>query len=227
MANKEEIKILESAEALQEKLNKTQAFLENNKKIVSAVLGGIVGIIATIVGYNWYVQQQNEEAENQLFPAIFYLEKDSLNKALYGDNNTTDGFVAIAENYSSTRAGNLANFYAGFIFLKKGEFDKAIQYLKEFDANDLLVQARAYCLIGDAYMEKKEYQNAASFYEKAASYKPTEEFTPIYLLKLGLAYEAQNNLEKANQAYTRIIEEFENSPEVEKAKKSRARNGMF
>jgi len=227
MADNKEVKVLESAEALQERLSKMQEFAEKNKNLLAGVLGGLLAVVAGIIGYNWYIKQQNVEAETQLFPAVYYMEKDSLDKALLGDRNTTDGFVAIAENYAATKAGNLANFYAGFIFLKQGNFDKAIEYLQEFDGDDLLLQARAYCLIGDAYMEKKEMAKASEFYNKAASYKSNEQFTPQYLIKLGLSYDAQNNPEKANQAYTQIIEEYSNSQEAETAKKLRAKNLMY
>jgi Tetratricopeptide repeat. len=63
----------------------------------------------------------------------------------------------------------------------------AIYHLEDFKVNDLLVQPRAYSLMGDAYMEQKDYENAAKYYDKASSYEPNKQFTPIYLMKAGLA----------------------------------------
>ena len=99
----------------------------------------------------------------------------------------------------------------------------AVFHLEEFSANDLLVQPRAYSLMGDAYMEQKDFENAAKYYDKASSYKPNKEFTPIYLMKAALAYEKLNNAEKAKAAYQTIIDTYWDSSEVQNAKKYKAK----
>src|SRR5690606_28229546 len=109
-----------------------------------------------------------------------------LSLALNGKGGN-EGLLSIADNYSNTKAGKLANFYAGVALLKEGNFDEAISRLKNFSSSDLLLQARAYALIGDAYMEKGEFKEAISYYKRAADYKSNQYFTPGYLLKLGLA----------------------------------------
>ncbi len=73
-----------------------------------------------------------------------------------------DDLSLFADNYGSTPGGNLAKFYAGLGLLKQGKYDEAIEHLDDFKSSDLLVQARAYALLGDAYMEKKSYDEAAS-----------------------------------------------------------------
>src|SRR5690606_3114897 len=138
-------------------------------------------------GFNYYKNNLNQEAQNQMFQAVFYFEADSLDRALNGDGNNL-GFLDIAAEYGITKAGNLANYYAGVSYLKQGKYELARLYLEDFSSDDLLVQARAYSLIGDAYMEEKNYEEAAKFYHKAAEYKPNKTFTPIYLMKEALAY---------------------------------------
>ena len=88
-----------------------------------------------------------------------------------------------------------------------------------------MVQARAYSLIGDAYMEQKKFDEAARYYDKASSYKPNKEFTPTYLMKAALAYEKLNDLEKAKAAYQTIIDTYFDSNEVQNAKKYKAKLG--
>ena len=53
------------------------------------------------------------------------------------------GFVKIADEYSGTDAGNLANYYAGIAYLNTGKFDEAIKYLGEFKSEDLILSALA------------------------------------------------------------------------------------
>jgi predicted negative regulator of RcsB-dependent stress response len=211
--------VFESPESLQEKLEKSQDFISQNKNIVTGVLTILVLVVGGVFWYNWYGQRQTNTALEQIFPAQFYFEQDSLSKALDGDGNFTDGFLKINSEYGRTKPGKLAGFYAGAIYMKQGQYDQAIAFLKQVDTDDLLIQARAYSLIGDAYMEKGDFKEAASFYQRAANHKPNEEFTPLYLWKLYLAYEKNNDLEAGKKTLTRLSEEYELSPEGRNAKK--------
>jgi TolA-binding protein len=211
--------LLESAELLEDRISKSQEYLERNRNIVMGVAAAIVLAIVAAFGFNWYMGEQEETAQGELASAVFLYEKDSLDKALNGDGNSTLGLLSVSEEYSSTKAGNLANFYAGVIYLKKGDFDNAIKHLEEFSASDVLISARAASLLGDAYMEKENYEQAITHYEKASSKAPNEEFTPTYLMKLALACELKQDSEKAKNAYKRIITEFPNSRDVNSAKK--------
>ncbi|MCU0367279.1 MAG: tetratricopeptide repeat protein [Cyclobacteriaceae bacterium] len=223
MAKKEENKdLLENPEVIQEKLVSAEGWLEQNPKTAIGIVTIILLVIGGYFGYRYYNGNQDTIAQKEMFQAIRYFESDSLNLALNGDGNIL-GFLQIIEDYSSTDAGNLANFYAGATYLKQGKYPLAIFHLEDFKSNDLLVQARAYSLIGDAYMEQNNFEDAAKYYTKAAGYKPNKEFTPSYLMKAALAYEKLNQNQKAIDAYTTIIEKFWDSSEIQNAKKYKAR----
>ena len=223
MAKKEENKnVLENQEVLQEKVAGFEHWIENNSKVVFGILGVAVLAVAGYFGFTYYKNNQNEIAQKEMFQAIRYFEADSLSLALNGDGNNL-GFVNIIEDYSMTEAANLANYYAGVCYLKQGEFETAILYLKDFSSKDLLVQPRAYSLLGDAHMELQKFEEAASYYGKASKYMPNKFFTPSYLMKEALAYEKLNQNEKAIAAYDRIINEFFDAPEFTNAKKYKAR----
>jgi tetratricopeptide (TPR) repeat protein len=223
MAKKEENKdLLENPEAIKEKFVGVEHWVEQNPKIVLGVVAVLVILVGGFFGYRYYLDTQNEQAQSEMFQAVRYFEMDSLNLALKGDGNAL-GFEQIVEDYPGTDAANLANFYAGAISLKQGKFALALLYLEDFSSDDILVQARAYSLAGDAHMELKEYGEAASMYHKASNYKPNKYFTPTYLMKEALAYELLQENDKAIAAYERIITEFWDSAEVQTAKKMKAR----
>jgi predicted negative regulator of RcsB-dependent stress response len=223
MAKKEEGKdLLESSEALQEKFEGFEHWVESNPKIIISVAAAIVLAVGGYFGWKYYIDSQEAQAQKEMFQAIHYFEADSLNLAFNGDGNNL-GFKQIIEDFGMTPAGNLANFYAGVVHLKQGKFPLAIYYLEDFKANDMLVQARAYSLIGDAYMEQKDFQNASTWYNKAAEYKPNKEFTPTYLMKAALAYEKLSQTDKAKEVYQKIIDTYFESSEVQNAKKYKAR----
>ena len=109
--------ILENPEALQEKVLGIEHWIESNPKIVFGVVGALLLVVAGYFGYRYYIGNQDAQAQKEMFQAIRYFEKyidsgnDSLNVALKGDGNNL-GFVDIMEDYSLTKAGKLANFYA-------------------------------------------------------------------------------------------------------------------
>lgn len=223
MAKKEESKeLLENAEVIQEKLEGIEHWAERNPKTIIGIAAIVIIVVGGFFGWKYYIGSQEGQAQKEMFQAVRYFEADSLNLALNGDGNNL-GFLNIINDYGMTDAGNLANFYTGSIYLKQGKFPLAIVYLKDFSANDLLVQARAYSLVGDAYMEQKDFDNAADWYNKASEYKPNKQFTPTYLLKAALAYEKLNKNDKAIEAYQKIINNYFESSEVQYAKKYKAR----
>lgn len=226
MAKKVENKneLVENPQALADKLQGAENWAEKNPKVVISVALVVALLVGGYFAFRYYKDSQETEAQEEMFQAIRYFEADSLELSLNGDGNNL-GFIQIVEDYGVTDAAKLANYYAGVAYLKQGRFEVARLYLEDFSANDLLVQARAYSLIGDTYMEEKKYEDAAKYYAKASDYKPTKQFTPIYLMKLALAYEKSNQNEKAIGAYDRIINEYPESPEYQNARKYRAKLG--
>ena len=209
---------LEDPDALENKIEDVGDFFQQNRNVALGIIGGFILLMAGFFGYRAYVSSQDETAQVELFPSVYQLEADSLKKALNGDGRTP-GLLAVTDNYGSTSAGNLAEFYAGLALLKQGKYDEAIEHLTDFSSSDLLVQARAYALIGDAYMEKKSYDEAADYYQKAADYKTNKFFTPGYLMKLAVAYEQAKQKDKAISTYNDIIEKYAQSAEAVSAKK--------
>lgn len=225
MAKKEEKhehELLENPEALAHTLEGAEDWVERNSKLVIGVSVVILLAVAGYFGFSYYKDQQNTEAQKEMFYAVYSFEHDSLNLALDGDGNHL-GLLAIIEDYGMTDAAKLANFYAGAAYLKKGSYEAARLHLEDFSSSDLLVQARAYSLIGDTYMEEQKYDDAASYYTKAADYKANKYFSPAYLMKAALAYEKANKNDKAIETYTKVIDTYSESAEYNNARKFKAR----
>lgn len=216
----EQDKFYENPEVLEESIGQAEEFVSTNRNILVGVLVAIALVVAGYFFYQNYQNQQNAQAERELFPAVFFFEKDSLNQALNGDGSTTIGLLGIISDFGGTKAGNLAKFYAGAAQLKLGEYDQAISNLESFSAEDYLLGARAHALTGDAYMEKGETAQAISAYQKAADKYPNSQFTPIYLQKLAVAKEESGDAAGALAAYQRIVEDFPKSELLNQAKKN-------
>ena len=217
MAKKEKkdvMEIIESPEALQQEVSKVTGFFEENK---STTLGAgivLIALVAGFFGYQWYKTSQDVEGEKKLYKAVYAFESDSLSAAAKEMAKISDEFGGNTQN--------LSDLYLGITLLKQGKYDQAIEKLKNFSSSDLLVQARAYSLVGDAYSEKKSFGEAIEYYQKAADYKPNKFFTPTYLLKLALAFEANKQGKEALDAYSQITDKFPESAESIPAKKYKA-----
>lgn len=214
--------LLENPEALADRVTRSEEFLEKNKNVVFGVVLVVALILGGIYFYNYWQERQEEQAQEEMFQAVFYFESDSLSKALNGDGNYP-GFLEIVDEYGNNEATNLAQYYIGAIYLKQGDFQAAIDALEDFSADDLLVQSRAYAMMGDAYMELGQYDDAAERYQQAAEHKENKFFTPYYLSKAALAHELGGNMEAALTNYSRIAEDYYGSNEYENARKQQAR----
>jgi TolA-binding protein len=218
MAKNKENDLFENPQAIQEQINKTEDFVKSNKTVFIGLLAGIALLIGGFFFWKNMSAKKEIEAAKAIFVAEDYFRKDSFDLALKGDG-LNKGFEAIANNYSSTKAGELANFYIGVIQLKKGQFVEASKALDKYNTDAFLVQARAYALAGDAYSEQGKNEDAIKFYTKAADSEPNKEFTPEYLFKLALAYEDSKKYADAVLTYEKILSQYPNSDQVDDVKK--------
>ena len=210
-------------ENIEESLSRSEAFILENQKILTIIVAILVVIVLGFFGFRkYYLQPKEKEAQEQIFPAQHYFQADSLDKALYGDGNNL-GFVDIAKSYSITKAGNLANYYAGICFLKKGNFVNAIKYLKKFSSDDEIIGPMAKGAIGDAYLEKGDKAQAISYYMEAANLTDNEFTSPMFLLKAGEVNEIMGNYDQAIQVYKRIQQNYFKSQEARNIEKYIAR----
>ena len=214
--------ILENPEVLASSLGKGEAFLKKNSKVFAGVLAAAIILIGGVLFFQINTQNQNETAQKEMFQAVYFYEQDSIEFALNGDG-INSGLLAIVEEYPRTDAANLANFYIGTIYLSEKKFQEAIDHLEQFSADDYLVQAKAYSLIGDGYLELGNTDEAISQYKKAADYNENKFLTPKYLSKLAVAYEEAGKIQEAIATYGEIEDKYFDSYDFSAARKHKAR----
>jgi tetratricopeptide (TPR) repeat protein len=204
-------------------LTKTEQFIENHLKTTLYVIGGIVFVILAYLGITkFYAGPRSKDAQVQIFQAQNYFSKDSFNLALNGDGNSL-GFLDIIDDYGSTESGKLAKYYAGICYLHLGEYDNAIDYLKKFKTDDMLLAPLTKSAIGDAYVEKGNYEKAISSYKDGLGLNSNEFTTPTISLKLALAYEAAGNVEKAISTLKEVKSKYPANGDIATIEKTLAR----
>jgi tetratricopeptide (TPR) repeat protein len=161
-------KIAEGVEGGEVIITKAKDFWEKYNK---PVIGICTAIIVLVGGYyvyqNFFEKPKEEKATDAIFKAEEYYRIDSVNLALNGDGQYL-GFLKVIDKFGGTDAGKLANFYAGDCYLKLGDNEKAVKYLKKFSTSSKPLQARTYKLLGDAYADLGKNSEALDYYKKAA-----------------------------------------------------------
>lgn len=207
---------------LDETASKTEDWVAKNQKIIIGVVGAIALLTVGYLGFQKFVTEpKEEEAASEMFvaqqnfqQAVDGVASDSLYKLALNGSEGKFGFVKIADEYSGTSAGNLANYYAGLAYLNTGKYAEAIDYLGKFNSDDIVLNALAKGAIGDAYSEKKQDKEALEYYVKAAESNKNDFTTPRFLLKAGKTALALGQKEDALKYFTDIKENYENAPEA-------------
>lgn len=213
----------EKIEGIEHALSRTEKYIEENQKSLTIIILAISVIVIGFTLYKKYIVGPAEiEAQSQMYLAEQYFAADSFNLALYGDGNNL-GFIDIIEEYGITKSANLSSYYAGISFLHLGEFENAIEYLKDFDSGDQVVQSVATGAMGDAYFELGNEKDALSMYLKAAKQRKNEFSSPIYYMKAAQLYESNAEFAKALGIYETIKIEYPNSSEAQDIDKFIAR----
>lgn len=203
----------EEIQAVQHFAERVENFVDENKQAVAIGAGALVVIIAAslFVFLKW-LPERNLKAQREIFMAEIAFQKDSFNLALNG-NGVNKGFLEVQKKYGWTKAANLCNYYIGICYLNTGKYADAVTYLDKFSTSDAVLGAAKLNAIGDAYAEQNKAADAEKYYAKAAGFSDNDQFTPYYLVKLGMYLETQKKFKEAIEQYTKVKEKYPMSDE--------------
>lgn len=194
---------------VEDALTQSEAFLIKNK---NAIIGGILAVIIIVAGVimykHLYAEPREEKAQAALFKGQQLFEQDNFTQALNGDSIDYKGFLSVANEFSGTKAANLAKAYAGICYAHLGNYDEAIKYLNEFDGKDQMIGPAVLAAAGNCYAQKNELDKASAALLKAADGADSNTLSPIYLIQAGEILVKQGKIDEAIKAYTKIKEKY-------------------
>lgn len=197
-------------------------FYENNK---AAVIGGGIGILLVIgllIGYFVYSGQQEQEAQNLLGIAEEQLMQGNYETALYGnEQDFTLGFEQISNNYPLTDAGNLASYYAAVCEYELGNYESALQRMRNFEVPEGIMGVAPLSLHAILLSELNRYEEAGEIYLEAAEWNENASTTPYNLMEAVLAFNEAGNTDRALEITNVVLEEYPNSQQAAEAKRMR------
>ena len=221
MANKTE-QVLEATE----NINNREAFFMKYKK---AILIAVAAIIVVIAGVFLYISQisgpREEKASTALSKGQTYFNNEMFEQAVNGDGAGFVGFAKLADEYSGTKAGNLANLYAGLCYANLGKWAEAQKSLDAFSTEgDQMISQASQAALGDAYARLNQLDKAVDAFKKAADMADSKaeddtnnSLSPIFLIKAGEVLESQGKKDEALKIYQDIKKKYVNSMLVQSA----------
>ena len=221
MANKTE-QVLEATE----NINNREAFFMKYKK---AILIAVAAIIVVIAGVFLYISQisgpREEKASTALSKGQTYFNNEMFEQAVNGDGAGFVGFAKLADEYSGTKAGNLANLYAGLCYANLGKWAEAQKSLDAFSTEgDQMISPASQAALGDAYAHLNQLDKAVDAFKKAADMADSKaeddtnnSLSPIFLIKAGEVLESQGKKDEAQKIYQDIKKKYVNSMLVQSA----------
>ena len=221
MANKTE-QVLEATE----NINNREAFFMKYKK---AILIAVAAIIVVIAGVFLYISQisgpREEKASTALSKGQTYFNNEMFEQAVNGDGAGFVGFAKLADEYSGTKAGNLANLYAGLCYANLGKWAEAQKSLDAFSTEgDQMISPASQAALGDAYAHLNQLDKAVDAFKKAADMADSKaeddasnSLSPTFLIKAGEVLESQGKKDEALKIYQDIKKKYVNSMLVQSA----------
>ena len=194
---------------VEDALTQSEAFLIKYK---NAIIGGVVAVIIIVAGFimykNLYAEPREEKAQAALFKGQEYFEQDAFEQALNGDSIGYTGFLKVADDYSGTKAANLAKAYAGICYAQLGKYEEAVKMLDSFNGKDQMVAPAILDAAGNCYAQLGQLDKAASTLLSAADKADNNTLSPIFLIQAGEILVKQGKYDDAVNAYTKIKDKY-------------------
>ena len=194
---------------VEDALTQSEAFLIKYK---NAIIGGVVAVIIIVAGFimykNPYAEPREEKAQAALFKGQEYFEQDAFEQALNGDSIGYTGFLKVADEYSGTKAANLAKAYAGICYAQLGKYEEAVKMLDSFNGKDQMVAPAILGAAGNCYAQLGQLDKAASTLLSAADKADNNTLSPIFLIQAGEILVKQGKYDDAVNAYTKIKDKY-------------------
>lgn len=202
-------------------------WVSRNRAPIFSIIGVvIIGILGYLAYDNFIVQPRQEEAVKEIGEPMDYYTRalqvdpgsdqdDLFEKALNGSGGY--GFLDIIDNYSGTDAANIAQYSAGIAYYNLKDYKKAVDYLGDFKSKDEILTAMAEGVMGDAFLENDQPEEALKHYKKAAEVRTNDYSTPKYLLKAGMTALDLDQKDQAKKFLEKIEEDYPDSAEATRA----------
>ncbi len=202
MAKKQNVPTRTKLEEVNEQMTTVAEKLENSKKYIYWGLTIVLALILLGAGYYYLIKIPNEKkAVNQIGKADIAMMQGNTEQALQDYQKVADAF--------SNEPANRAKLNAAILLYNQGKNQEAAKYLEDFDPNGDLVGPAGMSLLGDCYVNMKQYDKALNAYDKAVTLcKGNELFAPTFMIKKATVLREQKKYDQEAAIYQTIKDQY-------------------
>lgn len=199
--------------------SKSINYINNNRQTIAGAIIAVIVLVAAALGLNYLNQKNEVKAQTLLAKAEGLFEADNFEAALNGDDiNFIMGFEELNSEYGSTKAGNLAAYYAAVCAFELAEYEKASTFINVFDVPEGILGVSPLNLKASILEQNGNLDEAAKTFVKAAEWVKNDATTPFNLLEAAESYMAAEKSDMAKTILNRIVKDYAQSAQAVTAK---------
>lgn len=201
---------------INDQLTKAEMKVQDNKKLIMWAVVAVAVIVVLVLLYLYaYLKPSKNAADNALGlannkEAVYNINSQQLDSAA----NATE-LAAITKAYEEVAAkhghdgGNNATLMAAIYNYKQGDYQKALNYLSDYDGKDVIIAAMSKALEGDCYVNLDKLDDALAAFKKAEKLGASNpEVAPYCLLKQATVLRAQKKYAEEAEVYSTLISTY-------------------
>jgi tetratricopeptide (TPR) repeat protein len=202
MAKKQNQGARTTLEEVNESLSTAAQRIEDNKKYINWALIAIAAIVLLAVGYIYGIRNPNlQKAKDEIGKADIALIQGNQEEAL-------KGYEKVAAEFSN-KPGERAHLNAAIMLYEKGEYEKALKHLQDYSPAGDLIGPASQSLMGDCYVNLKQYDKALAAYDKAISLtKGNESYAPAFMIKKATVLHEQKKYAEEAAIFQSILDDY-------------------
>lgn len=180
------------AEATQE-----AGIIRVSKKIITWSVIAIAAVLV-IAGTGYWIYQSGNNKANEAIAAADTEMNDSIQMEMY-KQIAADG---------SYKANERAKLMVAIRYFNDGQYEDALNYLKDASVSSSIIQTGVHSLEGDCYANLNKYDEALKAFNKALDAADDNgQLIPFLMVKMANIYRAQQNYTKEAEIYAELRKE--------------------
>ena len=202
MAKKQNQGARTTLEEVNESLTSAAQRIEDNKKYINWALIAIAVLALLAIAYIYGIRNPNlNKAKEEIGKADITL--------LQGDEDAAlKAYEQVADQYGNKTAER-GHLNAAILLYKKGEYEKALKHLEDYNPSGNLIGPAAMSLKGDCYVNLKQFDKALAAYDKAISMaNGNEDYAPAFMIKKATLLHAQKKYAEEAAIYQEIMDKY-------------------
>lgn len=193
-------------ENLNSNLTKAGEKVANNKKVIYIIAGAVAVVAAFVLSYLFIFRNPRLQNSWEAYNKVLLMQQKG---ELANDTLAAKEYQKVFDTFSSTPAGNVAALAAAEAYYNVKNYDAAIKLLEKLDLSEPNLQSQSRALLGDCYVNKKQYDKAIQAFDEAIKIADRNpELVPGYLIKEANIYNAQKKYDKSLACYEQIQKEY-------------------